>query len=84
MENTKFNFIKPKKGKTLKYDNSFCVSYNDEIYEKIRRHSFRKKISLQEFQRKAMEFYITHLEHDDIQTKFEQRNDDAFLKKFGK
>jgi hypothetical protein len=68
MENSKFEFIKPKKGKTLRYDNSMCVSYPDELYEKVRRHSFRKKISLQDMQRKAMEFYINHLEHDELQS----------------
>jgi hypothetical protein len=67
-DNLKFNFIKPKKGLTLKYDNAIKVSYPDELYEKIRRHSFRKSISLQDIQRKAMEFYINHLEHDEIET----------------
>ena len=74
MENTKFNFIKPKKVFKLKYDNSFKVSYPDELYEKVRRHSFRKGISLQEIQRKAMEFYINHLELDEIQSqKFDNK-----------
>ena len=68
MNNFKFEPIKPKKGKNLKYDNSLHVSYPDQMYEKLRRHSFRKGISLQEFQRKAMEFYINHLEQDEIQS----------------
>jgi hypothetical protein len=66
MENTKFNFIKPKKVSKLKFDNSFKVSYPDQLYEKIRRHAFRKGISLQEMQRKCAEFYINHLEQDEI------------------
>ena len=83
MDKSKFEPIKPKKGKTLKYDNYFSTSYPDDLYEKLRRQSFRRGISLQEFARKSMEFYINHLEHEDINNKFEQRNDNAFVRKFG-
>ena len=78
-----FNPKKDKKPFKMKFDNSFRVSYPDQLYEKVRRHSFRKGISLQEMQRKSMEFYINHLEQDDIQTNFEKKNDEAFYKKFG-
>ena len=68
MDKFKFAPIKPKNGGKLKFDNAIKVSYPDELYEKIRRHSFRKSISLQDIQRKAMEFYINHIEHDEIET----------------
>lgn len=79
-----FDQKKDKKPFKMKFDNSLRVSYPDQLYEKLRRHSFRKGISLQEFQRKAMEFYINHLDQDDIQTQFDKRSDEAFYKKFGK
>jgi len=66
MDKFKFAPIKPKNGGKYKYDNSFRVSYPDQLYEKIRRHAFRKGISLQEMQRKCAEFYINHLEQDEI------------------
>lgn len=67
MEKFKFEQKKDKKPFKMKFDNSLRVSYSDELYEKVRRHSFRKGISLQEIQRKAMEFYINHLELDEME-----------------
>lgn len=58
---------KPKNGGKYKYDNSFRVSYPDKLYEDLRRHSFRRGISLQEMQRKCAEFYINHLDHDEME-----------------
>ena len=68
MDKFKFAPIKTKNNTKFKYDNSIHVSYPDQLYEKIRRHAFRKGISLQEMQRKCAEFYINHLEQDEIQT----------------
>ena len=50
----------------LKYDNRMMVSYPKDIYELIRKWSYRKGISMQEFQRKCAEFYTSMLEQDEI------------------
>jgi hypothetical protein len=42
------------------------VSYPDSLYEGVRKWSYRKGISIQDFQRKAAEFYIQHLEMDNM------------------
>jgi len=60
-----------KKEKTelkLKYNNRIQVSYPNEMYEGIRKWSYRKGISIQDFQRKAIEFYLNHLEMDFIES----------------
>jgi hypothetical protein len=67
MSNFKFEPLKTKNTKKFKYDNAIHVSYPDQLYEKIRRHAFRKGISLQEMQRKCAEFYINHLDHDEME-----------------
>lgn len=51
----------------LKYDNRMVVSYPDYMYESVRKWSYRKGISMQDFQRKAVEFYIQHLEMDNME-----------------
>jgi hypothetical protein len=58
-----------KKEKTelkLKYNNRMQVSYPDYMYESVRKWSYRKGISMQDFQRKAVEFYIQHLDMDNM------------------
>jgi hypothetical protein len=50
-----------------KFDNRIRVSYSNEMYEGVRKWTYRKGISAQDLQRKAMEFYLNHLEMDYIQ-----------------
>jgi len=50
----------------LKYDTRMVVSYPISTYEGIRKWSHRKGISMQDFQRKAAEFYIQHLDLDNL------------------
>lgn len=57
----------------LKYDNRMMVSYPREIYEGVRKWAYRKGISMQEFQRKCAEFYISSLEQDEINFKGNER-----------
>ena len=42
------------------------VSYPNSTYEGVRKWSYRKGISIQDFQRQAAEFYIKHLEMDNM------------------
>jgi hypothetical protein len=56
-----------------KYDNRIKVSYSNEMYEGVRKWSYRKGISAQDLQRKAMEFYLNHLEMDYIQLQKEKK-----------
>lgn len=51
----------------LKYDTRMVVSYPISTYEGVRKWSLRKGISMQDFQRKAAEFYIQHLEMDNME-----------------
>lgn len=51
----------------MKFDNSLRVSYPNQTYEFVRKWSYRKGISMQDFQRKAVEFYIQHLEMDNME-----------------
>lgn len=51
-----------------KYDNRIRVSYPNEMYEGVRKWSYRKGISITDFQRKAVEFYLNHLEMDFIES----------------
>lgn len=63
--------MQEKKAKTLlklKYNNRIQVSYPNQMYEGVRKWSYRKGISIQDFQRKATEFYLSHLEMDFIET----------------
>jgi hypothetical protein len=63
--------MQEKKAKTLlklKYNNRIQVSYPNQMYEGVRKWSYRKGISIQDFQRKAIEFYLSHLEMDFIET----------------
>lgn len=55
-----------KTGVKTKYDNKCMVSYPDTMYLQARKWANRKCISIQDMQRKAMEFYLNHLEHDSI------------------
>jgi len=55
-----------KRGAKYKYDNRCQVSYPDNLYLLARKWANRKGISIQDLQRKAMDFYINHLEHDAI------------------
>ena len=50
----------------LKFDNKMKVSYPNSMYENVRKWSYRKGISMQDFQRKAVEFYIQHLDMDNM------------------
>lgn len=56
-----------------KYDNRIKVSYPNEMYEGIRKWTYRKGISAHDLQRKAMEFYLNHLEMDFIQLQKEKK-----------
>lgn len=66
-----------------KFDNSFRVSYPNEMYHKVRKWASKKGISLQEFQRKAVEFYLDHLddgsESTGIRRNFEHLDNDFRL-----
>jgi hypothetical protein len=53
-----------KTGVKTKYDNKCMVSYPDALYLEARKWANRKGVSIQDLQRKAMEFYINHLNHD--------------------
>lgn len=64
---------KEKKPLKLKYDTRMVVSYPISVYEGIRKWSFRKGISMQEFQRKCAEFYVNSLEQDEINFKGNER-----------
>ncbi len=55
-----------KTGAKYKYDNRCQVSYPDAMYLLARKWANRKGISIQDLQRKAMEFYLNHLTHDEI------------------
>ena len=57
----------------LKYDTRMVVSYPNEMYEGVRKWTYRKGISAQDLQRKAMEFYLNHLEMDYIQLQKERK-----------
>jgi hypothetical protein len=56
-----------------KFDNRIRVSYSNEMYEGVRKWTYRKGISAQDLQRKAMEFYLNHLEMDYIQFQKEKK-----------
>ena len=55
-----------KTGVKTKYDNKCMVSYPDEMYLEARKWANKKGISIQDLQRKAVEFYLNHLNHDQI------------------
>ena len=55
-----------KTGVKTKYDNKCMVSYPDALYIEARKWANRKSISIQDMQRKAMDFCINHLNHDEI------------------
>jgi hypothetical protein len=55
-----------KRAGKYKYDNKCMVSYPDSMYIEARKWANKKGISIQDLQRKAMDFYITHLNHDEI------------------
>lgn len=50
-----------------KYDNRCQVSYPTELYMRVRNWSLKKNKSVQDLQRAAMEFYINHLEREEIE-----------------
>jgi len=58
--------ISEKRTGKYKYDNNCKVSYPDAMYLLARKWATRKGISIQDLQRKAMEFYLNHLTHDEI------------------
>jgi hypothetical protein len=55
-----------KSGVKTKYDNKCMVSYPTPLYLEARKWANRKGLSIQDLQRKAMDFYINHLNHDSI------------------
>lgn len=57
--------IEKRSGK-VKYDNKCMVSYPITMYTEARKWATRKGVSIQDLQRKAMEFYLNHLSHDAI------------------
>jgi hypothetical protein len=59
--------LKEKSKITTKYENRMRVSYPDSLYDGVRKWSYRKGISTQDFQRKAVEFYIQHLDMDNME-----------------
>lgn len=56
--------IDEKRSGKVKYDNRCKVSFPDALYLEVRKWANRKGISIQDMQRKAVEFYINHLNHD--------------------
>ena len=64
---------KIKKPLKYKYDTRMVVTYPIPSYEGVRKWSLRKGISMQDFQRKAVEFYLNHLEMDFIQLQKEKK-----------
>jgi hypothetical protein len=58
--------ISEKRSGKVKYDNRCQVSYPDSMYLEVRRWATKKGISIQDLQRKAVEFYLNHLNHDAI------------------
>jgi hypothetical protein len=58
--------IAEKRTGKVKYDNQCKVSYPDSMYLEARKWANKKGISIQDLQRKAMEFYLNHLNHDAI------------------
>ncbi len=64
---------KEKSTSKYKFDNKIKVTYPNEMYEGIRKWTYRKGISAQDLQRKAMEFYLNHLEMDYIQLQKEKK-----------
>ena len=58
--------IDEKRAGKYKYDNNCKVSYPDSMYLEVRRWATKKGISIQDLQRKAVEFYLNHLNHDAI------------------
>jgi hypothetical protein len=67
MKNFEFDEKEGKNPFKMKFDNSLRVSYPNQTYEFLRKWSYRKGISMQDFQRKAVEFYIQHLEMDNME-----------------
>lgn len=55
-----------KRAGKYKYDNRCQVSYPDNLYLEARKWATKKGISIQDLQRRAMDFYINHLNHDAI------------------
>ena len=55
-----------KRAGKYKYDNKCMVSYPTNLYLEARKWATRKSISIQDLQRKAMDFYLNHLNHDAI------------------
>ena len=55
-----------KSGVKTKYDNKCMVSYPTPLYLEARKWANKKGVSIQDLQRKAMEFYLNHLNHDAI------------------
>ena len=55
-----------KRAGKYKYDNKCMVSYPDSMYVEARKWATKKGISIQDLQRKAVEFYLNHLNHDAI------------------
>lgn len=55
-----------KKGRQgqVKYDNRFYVSVPNWMIDEMIVWAGRKQISIQDFHRRALEFYINHLNHD--------------------
>jgi hypothetical protein len=64
---------KEKSTSKYKFDNKIKVTYPNDLYEGIRKWTYRKGISAQDLQRKAMEFYLNHLEMDYIQLQKERK-----------
>ena len=58
--------IDEKRAGKYKYDNNCKVSYPDAMYLEARKWANKKGVSIQDLQRKAMEFYLNHLNHDQI------------------
>lgn len=58
---------KPKRQQKLKFDTRMVCSYPIELYNEIRFFSQKKGVSAQDFQRRAVEFYVEHLRFDGLQ-----------------
>jgi hypothetical protein len=57
---------KTEKNKNIsrKYDNAFRVSVPNWMVDEMIVWAGRKQISIQDFNRRALEFYLNHLNHD--------------------
>ena len=61
IETEKLSHKKPEGSRRgmLKYENKFKVSYPTKMYVLIREQAMKESLSIQDLQRKAMDYYLT-------------------------